>query len=79
MNRRALTTERTTPKSSAHQNQSTVNHFTKFDTSMTIPALMTKVNSPIVTIFTGSVKIISTGFKNVFKIANKIATKTAGI
>jgi len=66
-------------KSSARQNQSTLNPGTIYETNIIISALITKVKSQIVRMFIGKVNIIRTGLIKVFIIEIIIATKNASI
>ena len=70
------TSDSTTLKSSALQNDLTVNPVTSSAQSKMTSALMTNKNSPKVKMVTGNVKIISTGFTKRFSSPSTMATIT---
>ncbi len=72
-----LTNESIILKSSAHQNQSTLNPGIRYETNIIISALITNVKSQIVSIFIGKVNKIITGLIKVFITEITIATKNA--
>jgi hypothetical protein len=67
------------PKTNAHKKPSTINPGTSLLTSNINKALITKVKSPKVRIFIGSVRIIKTGFRKAFIIPKTKATTKAAV